>query len=92
MLALIFYVINVRTMTVSTTIEFAAVQKVLQSLEPQFALHNGGIELLAIEGTTVKVRLNGACVGCPLSFMTITFGVEKALKERIHPAVTVIVI
>lgn len=81
-------------MSASTTktIEFIAVQKVLQSLEPQFALHNGGIELLAIEGTTVKVRLHGACVGCPLSFMTITFGVEKALKERIHSDLIVIVI
>lgn len=81
-------------MSASTTktIEFIAVQKVLQSLEPQFALHNGGIELLAIEGTTVKVRLSGACVGCPLSFMTITFGVEKALKERIHSDLIVIVI
>lgn len=81
-------------MSASTTqtIEFTAVQKVLQSLEPQFALHNGGIELLAIEGTTVKVRLSGACVGCPLSFMTITFGVEKALQERICPDISVVVI
>jgi Fe-S cluster biogenesis protein NfuA len=44
------------------------------------------VELVDIDGGVVKVRLTGACGGCPMANMTLKGGIEAALKERI-PAV-----
>jgi Fe-S cluster biogenesis protein NfuA len=44
------------------------------------------VELVDIDGGVVKVRLMGACGGCPMAQMTLKGGIEAALKERI-PAV-----
>jgi Fe-S cluster biogenesis protein NfuA len=44
------------------------------------------VELIDIDGGVVKVRLLGACGGCPMATMTLKGGIEAALKERI-PAV-----
>jgi len=38
---------------------------------------------LGIDGNIVKVRLQGACAGCPMSQMTLKNGIEKVLKEEI---------
>ena len=38
---------------------------------------------MLVEDGVVKVRLQGACAGCPMSQMTLAFGIEKVLKERI---------
>lgn len=59
------------------------VEKVLEEIRPNLQADGGDIELVDIEGGIVKVRLKGACAGCPMSQMTLTFGVEKALKARI---------
>ncbi|HSG27164.1 MAG TPA: NifU family protein [Candidatus Krumholzibacterium sp.] len=59
------------------------VEKVLDEIRPNLQADGGDIELVDIEGGVVKVRLKGACAGCPMSQMTLTFGVEKALKARI---------
>jgi Fe-S cluster biogenesis protein NfuA len=50
----------------------------------------GNVELVSIEGGVVKVRLQGACAGCPMSQMTLRNGIEKVLKEKI-PEVTAVV-
>ncbi len=48
----------------------------------------GNVELVAVEeGGIVKVRLQGACAGCPMSQMTLKNGIERILKEEI-PEVT----
>ena len=47
------------------------------------------VELFSIEGGVVKVRLQGACAGCPMSQMTLRNGIERVLKERI-PEVTAV--
>lgn len=60
-----------------------AVEKALAEVRPMLALHAGNIELVAIEGGTVKVRLLGTCHGCPLSELTLKAGVEELLKERV---------
>jgi len=44
------------------------------------------VELIDVENGVVKVRLQGACAGCPMSQMTLKNGIEKILKEKI-PAV-----
>lgn len=59
------------------------VEKVLEEIRPSLQADGGDVELVAVEGSTVKVRLTGACAGCPMSQMTLAFGIEKILKERI---------
>ncbi|MBS7637646.1 NifU family protein, partial [Candidatus Bathyarchaeota archaeon] len=43
----------------------------------------GDIELVDVEGDVVKVRLKGACMGCPMSQMTLKWGVEAYLRRRV---------
>jgi Fe-S cluster biogenesis protein NfuA len=62
------------------------VEKVLDSIRPALQADGGDVELVDIDGGVVKVRLMGACGGCPMAQMTLKGGIEVALKERI-PAV-----
>ena len=66
----------------SETIE-KKVQKALAEIKPQLQADGGDIELVAIEKGTVKVRLQGACVGCPLSTLTLKQGVERFIKQKV---------
>lgn len=57
--------------------------KALEKLSDPLRLHGGDVELVDVnkaEGI-VKVRLHGACVGCPMSEITLKHGIESALKE-----------
>ena len=65
------------------------VQKVLsEQVAPRLAMDGGGIELVELsEDGVVKVRLKGACQGCPGARMTLQMGVERILKDAI-PEVT----
>lgn len=65
------------------------VQKALQELRPNLQADGGDIELLGVEKGVVKVKLKGACAGCPMSTMTIQWGVENFLKKRIPEIVKV---
>jgi Fe-S cluster biogenesis protein NfuA len=62
------------------------VEKVLDSIRPALQADGGDVELVDVDGGVVKVRLTGACGGCPMAAMTLKGGIEAALKERI-PAV-----
>lgn len=57
------------------------VEQALETIRPALQADGGDIQLVAIEGDVVKVRLTGACGGCPMSSMTMTQGVEKAIKK-----------
>lgn len=59
------------------------VEKVLEEIRPSLQADGGDVELVDVEDGVVKVRLKGACAGCPMSQMTLVFGVEKVLKEKI---------
>lgn len=59
------------------------VEEALKSIRPALQADGGDIELVAIEGGVVKVRLRGACGSCPSSTMTLKYGVEERLKEQI---------
>lgn len=59
------------------------VRDVLRRLSPSLAVDGGGVELDRIEGTTVYLRLTGACIGCPGSDITLRYGLESALTEEI---------
>ena len=62
------------------------VEKVLEAIRPALQADGGDVELVDVEGGVVKVRLLGACGGCPMATMTLKGGIEAALKQRI-PAV-----
>lgn len=66
------------------------VEKVLNEIRPMLIRDGGNVELVSIDGGVVKVRLQGACAGCPMSQMTLRNGIEKVLKEKI-PEVTAVV-
>jgi Fe-S cluster biogenesis protein NfuA len=59
------------------------VKKALEELRPRLQADGGDIELLGVERGVVKVRLKGACAGCPMSTMTLKMGVEQYLKKKI---------
>jgi Fe-S cluster biogenesis protein NfuA len=57
------------------------VQSALDDIRPQIQMDGGDVELVAVEGTTVKVRLVGHCAGCPMSQMTLKNGIEAHVKS-----------
>ena len=60
------------------------VEKALESIRPALQADGGDIQLVSVENDgTVKVRLMGACGGCPMSQMTMTQGVERAIKNAV---------
>jgi Fe-S cluster biogenesis protein NfuA len=63
----------------------------IDEIRPSLQADGGDIEFVALgEDGTVSVKLVGACAGCPMSQMTLSFGVEKHLKKTI-PEVTSVV-
>ncbi|UCC34108.1 MAG: NifU family protein [Candidatus Bathyarchaeota archaeon] len=65
------------------------VEKALEELRPRLQADGGDIELLGVDQGVVKVRLKGACAGCPMSTMTLKMGVEQHLKKKIPEVVRV---
>ena len=59
------------------------VKEVLDKIRPYLVKDGGDVELVAVDGGTVKVKLVGACAGCPHSTMTLKNGIEKILKQEI---------
>ena len=66
----------------SGTIE-KKVQKALDEIRPSLQADGGDVKLVAVEKGVVKVRLQGHCVGCPMSALTLKQGVETHLKKRV---------
>lgn len=62
------------------------VQAALDRIRPSLQADGGDVELVGVEDNVVKVRLTGACGGCPMSQMTLKMGIEKIIKREI-PAV-----
>ena len=66
------------------------IEAALNKIRPMLQADGGNVELVAIEdGGIVKVRLQGACAGCPMSQMTLKNGIEKILKQEV-PEVTAV--
>lgn len=59
------------------------VQVVLDKIRPALQADGGDVELVDVEDGVVKVRLQGACRGCPMSQLTLANGVERVLKEHL---------
>ena len=60
------------------------VQKYIDKIRPSLQADGGDVELVEVtEDGVVKVKLLGACSGCPMSTLTIKNGIEKTLKENV---------
>jgi Fe-S cluster biogenesis protein NfuA len=60
------------------------VQIALNEIKPALEADGGDVELVDVsdEGV-VKVRLTGACRGCPMGMQTLKLGIEKHLKQKV---------
>jgi Fe-S cluster biogenesis protein NfuA len=60
------------------------VEKALDEIRPGLQADGGDVELIEVtEDGIVKVKLVGACAGCPMSTLTLKMAIEKRLKEQI---------
>jgi len=59
------------------------VEVVLDELRPYLMSDGGNVELVEVDGLTVKLRLQGACGSCPSSTTTMTMGIKRRLMEKI---------
>ena len=59
------------------------IEKALAKVRVALQQDGGDIELVSVENGVVKVRLKGACAGCPMSQMTLANFVEKELKGAV---------
>ena len=60
------------------------IEAALNKIRPMLQRDGGNVELVDVEDDgVVKVRLQGACAGCPMSQMTLKNGIERILKEEI---------
>ena len=69
------------------------VQDTIESIRESLKSHGGDVELVGIDpDNTVKVRLQGACQGCPGAAMTMKNGIERILKEKVPQVKEVIAV
>ena len=59
------------------------VSQCIEEVRPQLQADGGDIELVDVENGVAKVRLKGACNGCPMSAMTMQWGVVSCIKKRV---------
>ena len=65
------------------------VQSALNDIRPSLQADGGDVELVDVEDGIVKVRLTGACGGCPMSQMTLKQGIETYVKKKIPEIISV---
>ena len=68
------------------------VEAALALIRPHLQADGGGVELVDVSNGTVKVRLTGACGGCPMATMTLKQGVERVIKEQVPEVVEVVAV
>jgi len=59
------------------------VEEVLDKIRPSLMADGGNVELIAVNDGVVKVKLTGACGGCPMATLTLKMGIERILKQEI---------
>lgn len=71
-----------------TTLEVRVAQA-LEKVRPQLHSHGGNVELLGIDEGVVRLRLHGACKGCPSSAETLKLAIETAIYEAAPDVVSI---
>jgi len=66
------------------------VQVITEMINPAIASHGGVAEVVAVEDSTVYVRLGGGCQGCGMATVTLSQGIESTLKQVV-PEITKVV-
>ncbi|MEW6188641.1 MAG: NifU family protein [Actinomycetota bacterium] len=60
------------------------VEEALTKIRPSLQADGGDVELCEVtEDGVVKVKLTGACFGCPMAEMTLKMGIERTLKQLV---------
>lgn len=60
------------------------IESALDKIRPSLQADGGDVEFVDVDDEgVVKVRLQGACAGCPMSQMTVKMGIEKVLKQNV---------
>ena len=67
----------------------AKIRAKLEEIRGMLQADGGDLEVASIEDKLVKLRLKGACGGCPHATMTIKQGIERMLREAVDPAIVV---
>jgi len=65
------------------------IREKLEEMRGMLQADGGDLEVVAIDGTTVQLRLQGACGGCPHAAITLKQGIERALREQIDDSIIV---
>lgn len=65
------------------------VEATLASIRPSLQADGGDVQLVDVKDGVVKVKLQGACHGCPMAAMTLQMGIERILKKEV-PEVTAV--
>lgn len=68
----------------------ATVVAKLDELRTALQGHGGDLELVAIEGKTVQLKLRGACGTCPHAAETLKSYIEAALRSEVDPEIEVV--
>ncbi|MDH7601140.1 MAG: NifU family protein [Armatimonadota bacterium] len=59
------------------------VKATLDTIRPHLQADGGDVELVDVVDGVVKVRLKGACHGCPMAAMTLQMGIERVLRKEV---------
>jgi Fe-S cluster biogenesis protein NfuA len=59
------------------------IEAALNQIRPALQADGGDVEFVEVNDGVVKLRLRGACSGCPMATMTLHQGIERLLKEQV---------
>lgn len=68
---------------------YQRVDRALDQIRPAIRMDGGEVELVDVEDGVAKVRMMGACGGCPMSTMTLKMGIERAIRMQVPEVKTV---
>jgi len=68
------------------------IKEVIEKVRPQLQADGGDVEFVGLEDKLVKLRLQGACSGCPGAQMTLKMGIERLLKQHVDQELTVVAV
>jgi len=69
------------------------INSAIELVRPYLKADGGDVELVDItDDMTVKVRLSGACDGCPFSVMTLKAGIEQAIRKKVPEIKTLLAV
>ena len=68
------------------------IEAVLAQIRPALQADGGDVELVEVSEGVVRLKLKGACAGCPMATMTLRHGIEQVLKEKVPEVKEVIAV